>query len=90
MPKKDPCQHMPALDEVKTAKAHECVECVKTGSKWVHLRTCQVCGETHCCDTSQNKHATQHFHQSGHAVISSAEPGETWLWCYEDNLFYPY
>ena len=87
---KEPCQHMPPLDQVKVANAHECIECVKAGGHWVHLRTCQTCGETHCCDSSPNKHATKHFHASRHPVVSSAEPGESWLWCYDENVFYPY
>ncbi|MBK9491026.1 MAG: UBP-type zinc finger domain-containing protein [Haliscomenobacter sp.] len=84
------CTHLPKLEDLKRATAYECVECVKTGSHWMHLRTCQTCGETHCCDSSPNKHATKHYHATEHPVISSAEPGENWLWCYADELFYPY
>jgi uncharacterized UBP type Zn finger protein len=48
----------------------------------VHLRVCQDCGHVGCCDQSKNKHATKHFHATQHPVISSAERGERWLWCY--------
>jgi len=39
-----PCAHIESLEEVIAAKAHVCVECMKTKSSWVHLRTCQTCG----------------------------------------------
>ncbi len=79
------CDHLSALTDLKSARGYVCEECLKTGSRWVHLRTCQHCGVTLCCDSSPNKHATQHFHASGHPVVASAEPGERWLWCYVDE-----
>ncbi|CAM4165824.1 UBP-type zinc finger domain-containing protein [Zobellia nedashkovskayae] len=79
------CDHLDAVAEVKEAKTHKCSECVKTGDNWLHLRTCQTCGVTLCCDSSPNQHASKHAKLSGHPVISSAEPGERWLWCYEDE-----
>jgi hypothetical protein len=39
-----------------------------------------------CCDDSKNRHATKHFHATGHPVIRSKEPGETWGWCYVDRI----
>lgn len=79
------CVHLQAIRNVRGPKKHECDECVKTGDWWVHLRTCQECGGTHCCDSSPNKHASKHARTSGHAVIASAEPGERWLYCYPDD-----
>ena len=84
------CAHIDAVTQVKVPKAHECDECVKTGSRWVHLRTCQSCGVTRCCDSSPNKHATRHARESGHPVIASAETGERWLYCYPDDAFDEY
>lgn len=84
------CDHLAALGNVKTPKAHECEECVKIGGRWVHLRTCQTCGGTRCCDSSPNRHASTHAHASGHPVIASAEPGERWLYCYPDDAFAEY
>jgi hypothetical protein len=84
------CEHLQALTEIKLAKELVCEECIKTGSEWVHLRTCQTCGVTLCCDSSPHKHATKHYHRSGHPVIASSEPGERWLWCYEDNMIAEY
>jgi len=80
------CQHIESIHEVRHAKRHECEECVKTGDRWVHLRTCQSCGVTLCCDSSPNRHATAHAHESEHPIVRSAEPGEDWIWCYVDEL----
>ncbi|WP_375443871.1 UBP-type zinc finger domain-containing protein [uncultured Fibrella sp.] len=77
-----PCEELTALTELKVAQAYVCEECIKTGDSWVHLRTCQTCGQTHCCDSSPNKHATKHFLATQHPVVSSAEPGEQWVWCF--------
>jgi hypothetical protein len=80
-----PCSHLNAITEIKRPEVYECDECIKIGSRWVHLRTCQACGVTLCCDSSPHKHMTKHFHRSGHPVIASAEPGEQWLWCNVDK-----
>ncbi len=84
------CKHIEGIKDVKKPKKMECEECVKTGSSWVHLRTCQTCGVTLCCDSSPNKHATKHAHESGHPVIASAQPDERWLYCYLDDLLVEY
>lgn len=84
------CVHIEAITAVKKPKRHECEECIKTGDSWVHLRTCQICGATLCCDNSINRHATRHAQASGHPVIASAEPGERWLYCYPDDAFADY
>ena len=42
-----------------------------------------TCGHVGCCDSSQGKHATKHYHETGHGVMRSVEPGETWGWCYD-------
>jgi hypothetical protein len=79
------CPHLEAVTSIKHAKRRECNECVKVGGRWVHLRTCQECGVTLCCDSSPGRHATGHARASGHPVIASAEPGERWLYCYPDD-----
>jgi hypothetical protein len=84
------CNHIENVQTVKQAKQHLCEECVKTGSRWVHLRTCQECGVTLCCDNSPNRHATKHARATTHPVIASAEPGERWLYCYPDDEFAEY
>jgi hypothetical protein len=85
-----PCGHLLAIEEIKTASAYQCDECAKTGGRWVHLRTCQTCGVTLCCDSSPSYHATEHFQATGHPVVASAEPGEQWLWCHADQQFAEY
>jgi hypothetical protein len=82
----DICEHLEAVKTVRTASERVCDDCVKIGGRWLHLRTCQTCGGTRCCDSSPNKHASQHAHASRHPVVASAEPGESWLWCYVDEL----
>lgn len=84
------CPHLASISSVRTAARRECEECVKIGSRWVHLRTCQECGGTRCCDSSPNQHASKHAHASGHPVIASAEVGERWLYCYPDEAFAEY
>jgi hypothetical protein len=65
-----------------------CEECLASGSRWVHLRLCQECGHIGCCDSSPNRHATAHFHEKGHPIVRSAEPGEDWSWCYVDQVMF--
>jgi uncharacterized UBP type Zn finger protein len=84
------CAHLGGIATVKQPKAYECEECVKTGSSWVHLRTCQTCGTTRCCDSSPNRHASKHARSSQHPVVASAEPGERWLYCFPDDAFAEY
>ena len=81
----DDCQHFHEVTPKKGNTAG-CEECLKTGDSWVHLRVCLVCGHTGCCDDSKNRHATRHYHATGHPVIRSKEPGETWGWCYIDQV----
>jgi hypothetical protein len=84
------CDHLRAITTVKHPQRKVCEECEKIGAQWVHLRTCQTCGVTLCCDDSPNRHATKHAHASGHPVIASAEAGERWLYCYPDDAFVEY
>jgi hypothetical protein len=84
------CAHIGDVRTVKHARRRECDECAKTGSSWVHLRTCQTCGVTLCCDSSPNRHASKHAHAASHPVVASAEPGEQWLYCFPDDAFAEY
>ncbi len=84
------CSHITVLTKVTRPRRVQCDECVKTGACWVHLRTCQTCGSTLCCDDSPNRHATAHARAAGHPVVASAEPGERWLYCYIDEAFAEY
>lgn len=86
------CTHLDQLDlnqKVK-ASAQGCEDCMRLGDTWVHLRICLICGHVGCCNNSKNKHATRHFHETGHMLIQSFEPEETWVWCYNDEAFLSY
>jgi uncharacterized UBP type Zn finger protein len=80
------CSH---LDQVRDVAPNTtgCEECLKSGQQWVALRMCLTCGHVGCCDSSPGRHATAHFHSSGHAVMRSAEPGQDWRWCYADQAY---
>jgi len=84
------CLHLTAITSIKRPKQRQCDECVRIGSRWVHLRTCQECGATLCCDSSPKQHASAHARAVGHPVIASAEPGERWLYCYPDESLSEY
>jgi len=81
-----PCGHAGEVKvrEVKRPGAG-CQDCLKIGGRWRDLRECLTCGHVACCDSSPNRHATKHFKSSGHPIVTSAEPGETWVWCYADE-----
>ena len=77
------CKHVPKV--AHQALSTGCAECLAMGDSWVHLRLCMHCGHVGCCDSSKNRHATKHHASTGHAVVRSLEPGEDWMWCYEDE-----
>jgi uncharacterized UBP type Zn finger protein len=81
------CTH---LDQVQVhelpASTEGCEECLRDGTKWLHLRICLTCGHVGCCDDSPNRHATAHYHATSHPIIRSLEPGEVWSWCYVDQV----
>lgn len=78
------CTHLGEIKDV-TPTTRVCEQCVAMGSRWVHLRMCLTCGQVGCCDSSPNRHATAHFHETQHPIIRSVEPGESWRWCYVDE-----
>lgn len=84
------CQHLKSIEINFPMDDKTCKECLKLGDSWVHLRMCLECGNIGCCDSSKNKHATKHFKSSYHPVVVSAEQGENWAWCYEDEKITKY
>ena len=81
------CLHLDQVELTELpAQVDGCEECLRTGSKWLHLRICLSCGHVGCCDNSPGRHATAHYRDSGHPLIRSLEPGEEWSWCYVDEL----
>lgn len=80
------CTHLDQIRDVAPRTPDGCEECLQTGDTWVHLRLCKTCGHVGCCDSSRNKHATQHFHATTHPIVQSFERGEDWMWCYVDEV----
>ena len=81
-----PCDHLDqaTIRHVRRPAAG-CVDCLKMGGQWVHLRECLTCGHIGCCDSSPAQHATAHWKATGHPVIQSFEPGEDWFWDYSTD-----
>ncbi len=86
------CTHLAAAppdDDSRAVEARtpgECPDCLREGTRWVHLRMCLTCGNVGCCDSSVGRHAERHFNQTAHPVMRSHEPGEAWRWCYVDEV----
>ena len=80
------CTHLDQIRQV-TPSAKGCEDCLASGDTWVHLRLCLTCGHVGCCDSSKNKHATKHYQKKQHPIIQSLERGESWRWCFPDQLF---
>ncbi len=78
------CPHVELVSAIAPRSAG-CEECLRLGTRWVHLRVCLSCGFVGCCDSSKNRHATAHFWATQHPIVRSLEPGETWRWCYLDE-----
>ena len=80
------CQHLDGVTVTRASKP-ECPACIDAGAKWVHVRMCLTCGLPGCCDSSKLKHARRHHEETGHPLIRSVEPNETWAWCYPDEAY---
>jgi uncharacterized UBP type Zn finger protein len=80
------CSHLDTVADVAPGTPQGCEECLKMGSRWVHLRLCLACGHVGCCDSSPGRHATGHHEKSGHPVMRTFEPGEDWRWCFVDHV----
>jgi uncharacterized UBP type Zn finger protein len=81
------CAHVDRVQITELPEAVEgCEECLAAGSPWCHLRMCMTCGHVGCCDSSPKKHASAHATATGHPIIRSVQPGESWAWCYEDEV----
>lgn len=82
------CAHLSAAATRDPAPSTRdgCAGCAAVGEQvWAHLRLCTECGYVGCCDSSPRRHASAHHRETGHPVVRSFEPGESWMWCYEDE-----
>jgi len=75
------CEHVKQANAKVAPSGDVCVGCVQSGQRWVELRQCLVCGHVGCCDSSPGRHATKHFHDTGHPVMQPLESAD-WRWCY--------
>jgi uncharacterized UBP type Zn finger protein len=81
------CTHFDELVAIEPQTADGCQECLKIDfNAWVHLRLCLSCGHVGCCDSSPYQHATAHHAATTHPVVQSFQPGESWRWCYVDEV----
>ena len=85
------CPHLDMIRYERPSEAEKagapCEDCVRIGSRWVHLRMCLTCGHVGCCDSSPNRHARAHASDEAHPLVTSYEPGEHWRYCFEDDVF---
>jgi uncharacterized UBP type Zn finger protein len=85
------CPHTEKLDSPDWSgpvpdNTEGCADCLAANEHvWAHLRMCLACGHVACCDSSPHRHATAHALETGHPVMRSFEPGESWRWCYLDE-----
>jgi hypothetical protein len=81
------CSHLDMIEITQLPEAVDgCVDCLREGGVWLHLRICLTCGHVGCCDDSPARHASLHARTGEHPIIRSLEPGEDWCWCYPDQL----
>jgi hypothetical protein len=79
------CPHLNQIGEV-TPGAAGCEDCLASADTWRHLQLCTSCGHVGCSDDSRKRHATRHFRATRHPIMRSFEPGESWGWCYVDQV----
>ena len=81
-----PCSHVHLARSDIGPASEVCEKCVALGDSWPALRMCLLCGYVGCCDKSKNKHAQEHFRQTGHPLTRPyKERGMDWVWCYVDE-----
>ena len=80
------CAHLNQVAAVAPSTTEGCEDCLREGTRWVHLRECLSCGHVGCCDSSPRRHASAHYQGTQHPLIRSMEAGEDWGWCYPDQI----
>jgi Zn-finger in ubiquitin-hydrolases and other protein len=79
---------LPGIDPSVPPSGTGCAECDAAGGWWLHLRRCAQCGHIGCCDNSPEQHASRHAKETGHPIIRSFEPGESWFWSFSQEDYY--
>ena len=81
------CTHVDSIAVTELPESVDgCVECLRDGGVWLHLRICLNCGFVGCCDDSPAKHMSKHAAAEQHPLIRSLEPGENWCYCFIDDI----
>jgi len=81
------CTHVESVGVTELPESVDgCEDCLREGGVWLHLRICLGCGHVGCCDDSPARHASAHARSTGHPLIRSLEPGESWCWCFPDEI----
>jgi hypothetical protein len=81
-----PCAHVDLARADIGPASEVCGECVALGDSWPALRMCLLCGYVGCCDKPKNKHAREHFRQTGNPLTRPYKGrGMDWVWCYMDE-----
>jgi hypothetical protein len=80
------CEHLEAANRETRPSGITCMLCAALGQRPVELRVCLTCGHVGCCDSSPGRHATNHFHETGHPMMRPLHGGN-WLWCYEHQTY---
>jgi hypothetical protein len=80
------CTH-PVISGAVPEGPPSCAGCVRESTTPVKLRMCLTCGTVGCCDSSVGRHAAGHYAETGHPLMRSIEPGDTWGWCYVDEAY---
>ncbi|WP_432523565.1 UBP-type zinc finger domain-containing protein [Kineococcus sp. SYSU DK006] len=78
------------IDVAAAPSGDGCADCESAQPQgwWFHLRRCAGCGHVGCCDSSPNQHARAHADDTGHRVVRSFEPGETWFYDFAEDVTY--
>jgi uncharacterized UBP type Zn finger protein len=81
------CEHLDKIEVFELpAEVAGCEDCLREGGVWLHLRICLTCGHVGCCDDSPARHASAHAASGEHPLIHSLEPGETWSYCFIEDV----
>ena len=60
---------------------------MKIGDRWLHLRVCLTLrARSAAATTRRTSTPAAHAAEVGHPIVRSAEPGETWCWCFVDEV----
>ena len=84
------CSHLDTAGNPRPQSTQGCQDCLALGrTDWVHLRLCLTCGRGEVRGGVPQRRRVATADATGHPVMRSFQPGETWRWCYVDELLTP-